>query len=93
MSTELILEMRYMLRPLKVIWDGPTLLQGDSMSVVLNTSVPSSVRKEKHNPLSAGVIHFAFTKNEENISNVFTKLFYLDKELLLCTPDAYMKSG
>ena len=39
-AAELILEVRYMLRSLRVALDGPTLIIGDNMSVVLNTSVP-----------------------------------------------------
>jgi hypothetical protein len=37
-STELILEIRYMLRSLGVALDGPALMLGDNMSVVLNTT-------------------------------------------------------
>jgi hypothetical protein len=44
-ATELILEVRYMLRSLRVALDGPALMLGDNMSVVLNTTVPSSVSK------------------------------------------------
>jgi len=51
MATELILEIRFMLRSLGVTLDGPTLMLGDKMSVVLNTSVPSSVLKKKHNAI------------------------------------------
>ena len=42
-ATELILEVRYMLQLLGVSLDGPALMLGDNMSVVLNTSVPSSI--------------------------------------------------
>jgi hypothetical protein len=41
-----------MLRSLGVDLDGPTLMLGDNMSVVLNISVPSSVVKKKHNAIS-----------------------------------------
>jgi hypothetical protein len=51
-ATELILEVRYMLRSLGVAFDGPTLMLGDNMSVVLNTTVPSSVLKKKHNAIA-----------------------------------------
>jgi hypothetical protein len=36
-----------MLRSLGVALDGPALLIGDNMSVVLNTTVPSSLLKKK----------------------------------------------
>jgi hypothetical protein len=51
-ATELILEVRYMLRSLGVALDGPELMTGDNLSVVLNTTVPSSVLKNKHNAIA-----------------------------------------
>jgi hypothetical protein len=50
-ATELILEIRYMLRSLGVSLDGIALILGDDMSVVLNTTVPSSLLKKKHNAI------------------------------------------
>jgi hypothetical protein len=50
-ATELILEVRYMLRSLGVALDGPALMLDDNTSVVLNTTVPSSVLKKEHNAL------------------------------------------
>jgi hypothetical protein len=41
----LFLEVRYMFRSLGVALDGPALMLGDNMSVVLNTTVPSSILK------------------------------------------------
>jgi hypothetical protein len=82
MATELILEIRYMLRSLGVALDGPALVLGDNMSVVLNTTVPSSVLKKKHNAISyhrvreaiaARIMRFAYIKSEENVSDVLTK--------------------
>jgi hypothetical protein len=32
--------------------DGPALMLGDNMSLVLNTTVPSSVLKKKHNAIA-----------------------------------------
>jgi hypothetical protein len=51
-ATELTLEVRYMLRSLGVVLDGPELMLGDIMSVALNTTVPSSVLKKKHNAIA-----------------------------------------
>jgi hypothetical protein len=42
-ATELILEIRYMLRSLGLALDGPALMLGDNISIVLNTKVPLSV--------------------------------------------------
>ena len=41
-ASKLILEVRFMLRSIGVTLDAPTLMLGDDMSVVLNTSIPSS---------------------------------------------------
>ena len=55
---------------------------GDNMSVVLNTSVPSSVLKKKHNAIAyhrvreaiaAKILRFAYIRSEENVSDILTK--------------------
>jgi hypothetical protein len=80
-AIELILEVRYMLRSLGVALYGPALMLGDNMSVVLNTTVPSSVLKKKHNAIAchrireaiaARIMRFAYIKSEENVSDVLT---------------------
>jgi hypothetical protein len=81
-ATELILEIRYMLRSLGVALDGPELILGDNMSVVLNTIAPSSVLKKNHNAIAyhsvreaiaARIMRFAYIKTEEHVSDVLTK--------------------
>jgi hypothetical protein len=81
-ATELILEVRFMLRSLGVDLNGPTLMLGDNMSVVLNTSVPSSVLKKKNNAIAyncvreaiaAKAMRFAYVKSDENVSDILTK--------------------
>jgi hypothetical protein len=78
-AMELTLEIRYMLRPLGVALDVLALMLGDNMSVVLNTTVPSSVLKKKHNaivyyrvrqPIAARIMRFAYIQSEENVSDV-----------------------
>jgi hypothetical protein len=68
-----------MLRSLGVALDGPALMLGDNMSLVLNTTAPSSVLKKKHNAIAnhrvreaikARIMRFAYIKNEENVSDV-----------------------
>ena len=53
LGTELMPEDRFMLKSMGVDLDGPTLMLGDNMSVVLNTSFPSSVLKKKHNAIAS----------------------------------------
>jgi hypothetical protein len=50
-DTELIVEIRYMLRSLGVALDGLALMLGDNMSVVLNTTVISNFLKKNHNTI------------------------------------------
>jgi hypothetical protein len=87
-ATELTLEIRYMLWSLGVALDGTPLILGDNMSVVLNTTVPSSVLKKKHNliayhrvreAIAARIIRFAYNESEENVSDVLTKPLWNEK--------------
>jgi hypothetical protein len=99
-ATDLILEVRYILRLLGVALDGSALMLGDNMSVILSTTVPSSVLKEKHNAIAyqrvreaiaATVMRFAYIKSEENVSDVLAeplsneKFHYLMKRS--CVPE------
>jgi hypothetical protein len=101
-ATELILEVRYMLWSLRVALDGPALMLGDNMSEFLNTTVPSSVLKKKHNEIAyhrvreaieARIMRFACIKSEENVSDVLTKplsnekFHYLMKRWLFRVPE------
>jgi hypothetical protein len=81
-ATELILEIRYMLWSLGVALYGPALMLGDNMSVVLDTTVPSSVLKKKLNAIAyhrvseaiaASIMRFAYIESEENVSDVLIK--------------------
>jgi hypothetical protein len=64
--------------------DGPTLMLDDNMTVLLNTLVPSSVLKKKHNAIAyrqvreaiaAKMMRFAYVKSKENLSDILTKPF------------------
>jgi hypothetical protein len=54
-----------MLRSLGVALDGPVLMLGDNMSVVLNTTVPSSVLKKKHNAIAYLRLRESYRKDNE----------------------------
>jgi hypothetical protein len=93
-SKELILEVRCMFRSFGVALNRPALMLGDNMSVVLNTTVPSSALKKKHNTITYHQVGkarmmFAYIKSEENNSDVSTKplsneeFHYLMKRWLL----------
>lgn len=81
-AVEAIMELRYKLRMLGVPLDGPALMLGDNMSVVLNTTVPSSPLKKKHQAcnyhrvreaIAAKIVRFAHVKSEDNLADVLTK--------------------
>jgi hypothetical protein len=101
-TTELILEIRYMLRSLEVVLDGPALMLGDNMSLILNATVPSSILNKKYNSIpyhrireavAATIMKFSYIKSEENVSNVLTKplsnekFHYLMKRWLFLVPE------
>jgi hypothetical protein len=84
------------------ILDGLTLMLGDNMSVVLNTSVPSIVLKKKHSAIayhrvreaiSAKGMRFAYVKSDEKVSDILTKpinkerFHYLVKKWLFRVPE------
>ena len=106
-ATELIMELRYTLRMMGVDLDGPALLLGDNMSVVLNTTVPSSVLKKKHNAIAyhrvreaiaAKILRFAHVRSEDNMADVLTKplgfqsFYKLVKPVLFRVPKDVAKS-
>ena len=81
-ATELVMELRYTLRMLGVPLDGPALMLGDNMSVVLNTTVPSSVLKKKmlgicyhrvREAIAAKILRFSHIRSEENLADILTK--------------------
>jgi hypothetical protein len=61
---------------------GPTLMLGDNMSLVLNTTGTSSMLKKKHNAIAyhsvreviaARIMRFSYIKIEGNVSEVLKK--------------------
>jgi hypothetical protein len=51
-TVEFAIEMRYKLRMLGVPIEGSSILYGDNNSMILNTTVPSSMLKKKHNSIA-----------------------------------------
>jgi len=82
LAMEAIIEMRYKLRMLGFEITGPSWLFGDNMSVILNTTMPSSMLKKKHHACSyhrcreiiaASIVRFLHCESSKNISDVMTK--------------------
>ena len=103
-ATDLIIEYRYILKILGVKIDGPALLLGDNKSVVLNTTVPSSILKKKHNAIAyhrvreavaAGIMQFVHIDTDMNYADLLTKPLAPSKfqgfvkDLLFRTPFSY----
>ena len=62
--------------------EDTSLLVGDNMSVVLNTTIPSSMMKKKHNAcayhkvreaIAGRIINFGHIDTKQNISDLCTK--------------------
>ena len=77
-----IIEFRYKLRMLGVPINGPAVMLGDNMSVVLNTTLPSSMLKKKHNAIAyhhvreavaAKVTRFAHISSMDNVADILSK--------------------
>ena len=81
-AVEKILEMIYVLRTIGVKVEKTSYMFGDNMSVLLNTTVPSSMLKKKHlgcsyhrvrEAIAAQIMKFSFISSEENFADVLTK--------------------
>jgi hypothetical protein len=101
LATDLAVEFRYALRMLGVEVDGPAMMFGDNKSVVINTTMPSSQLKKKHNAIAyhrvreaiaAKIINFFHIPSEDNFADILTKplpvrVFYrLVKPMLFRVP-------
>ena len=82
-AVHLLIEMRYKLRMLGTKLEEQSVLVGDNMSVVTNTTLPSSALKKKHQlcnynqvreAVAAGFVLFGYIKTTLNLADVCTKL-------------------
>ena len=81
-AVDLIVEMRYKLRCLGLPVEHRSDLIGDNLSVVVNTTLPSSKIKKKHlacsimrvrEAIAAGFVRFGHIRSELNIADIATK--------------------
>ena len=79
---DMIAEVRYILRMLGMALEATSLMVGDNMSVILNTTIPSSMLKKKHNAvayhrvremIASKTVNFAHLPSTMNIADVLTK--------------------
>src|SRR5687768_17785565 len=81
-AIEQIISLRYCLYMLGVNLEPTSVLVGDNMAVVLNTTIPSSALKKKHQAcnyhkvresIAAGFIRYGHIRSEENMADLLTK--------------------
>jgi hypothetical protein len=81
-AVEMIISLRYMLHMLGVRIEESSLLIGDNMSVVLNTTIPASALKKKHQAcnyhkirecIASGIIRYGHIKSGDNVADLLTK--------------------
>ena len=81
-ATDMAVELRYTMRMLGIPIEGPNIIFGDNKSVILNTTLPSSILKKKHNAIAyhrvreaiAGkIIQFHHVASQNNLADVLTK--------------------
>ena len=82
--------------------EGPALLMGDNLSVVVNTTVPSSMLKKKHQAIcyhrirecvATNIIRFVHIDTWENIADCLTKPLPNDLFLGLVKPVLFRLPG
>ena len=59
----MVIEVRYKLRMLGMGLEGTSLMVGDNMSVISNTTIPSSMLKKKHNAVAYHRVRETITSN------------------------------
>ena len=81
-AVDVIIEFRYKLRMLGVPVETKSILVGDNLSVVVNTTLPSSQLKKKHQAcnyhrvreaIAAGFITFGHIDTNKNVADICTK--------------------
>ena len=107
-GVEMVMEVRYKIRMLGMRLEGTSLMVGDNMSVVLNTTIPSSMLKKKHNAVAyhrvreavaSKIINFSHLPSISNVADVLTKplnseVFYgLMKEYMFRQPKTHLKTN
>ena len=94
-ASDIIVEYRYTLHMLGAPIKGPSLMLGDNMSVILNTTVPSSLLKKKHlgcayhrvrEYIAADIFRFVHIPSEANCADILTKPLGLSKFSELIKP-------
>src|SRR5687767_181619 len=101
-AIEQIIALRYCLYMLGVNLEPTSVLVGDNMAVVLNTTIPSSALKKKHQAcnyhkvresIAAGFIRYGHIRSEENVADLLTKPLVRAVFERLCAKYVFRKAG
>jgi hypothetical protein len=81
-ATDLIIEWRYKLRMLGIVLEDTSLMVGDNMAVVVNTTLPSSALKKKHQAcnyhrvreaIAGRILNFGHIDTGDNLADICTR--------------------
>ena len=99
-ATDLIIEWRYKLRMLGIVLEDTSMLVGDNMSVVVNTTLPSSALKKKHQAcnyhrireaIAGRIIDFGHIDTNDNVADLCTKPLHGPQFNKLCEEYLFRK--
>ena len=100
-AVEMIISMRYFLFMLGINVEPSSFLVGDNMAVILNTTIPSSALKKKHQAcnyhmiresIAAGFIRYGHIRSEENVADLLTKPLVRSVFERLCSKYLFRKA-
>src|SRR5687767_10486392 len=100
-AIEQIISLRYCLCMLGVNLEPSSVLVGDNMAVVLNTTIPSSALKKKHQAcnyhkvresIAAGFMQYGHIRHEENMANLLTEPLVRNVFERLCSKYLFRKA-
>src|SRR5688500_6222428 len=101
-AIELISSLRYCWYMLGVNLEPTSVLVGDNMAVVLNTTIPSSALKRKHQAcnyhkvresIAAGFIRYGHIRSKENVADLLTKPLVRAVFERLCSKYVFRKAS
>ena len=100
-AVEMLISMRYFLFMLGINVEPSSFLVGDNMAVVLNTTIPSSALKRKHQAcnyhkiresIAAGFIRYGHIRSNENVADLLTKPLVRSVFERLCSQYLFRKA-
>ena len=100
-AVEKMIALRYFISMLGCNLEANSMLVGDNMAVVLNTTIPSSTLKKKHQAcnyhkvresIAGGFIRYGHIKSEDNMADILTKPLVRSVFERLCSKYLFRKA-